>query len=122
LPIVSIWQSTIIPTAVSIVDANAVPMTSLSLIQRVQPEGEQWEGEKAYDPCTLLWIGVEKEEMSPEQAEDLVAQCSEMLKAHSIEDVRVEVHASPVLLYGGPRFLPAKPYWRDVYKYELPFN
>jgi hypothetical protein len=122
LPIVSIWQSTIIPTAGSIVDANAVPMTSLNLIQRVQPEGEIWEGEKAYDPCTLLWIGVEKEEMSPEQAEDLVAQCSEMLKAHSIEDVRVEVHASPVLLYGGPQFLPAKPYWRDVYKYELPFQ
>jgi len=45
-----------------------------------------------------------------------------MLKAHSIEDVRVEVHASPVLPYGGPRFLPAKPYWRDVYKYELSFQ
>lgn len=97
MPIVSIWQSTIIPTAVSIVDVNAVPMTSLNLIGRVQPEGETWEGEKAYDPCTLLWIGVEEGRMSPEQAEDLVAQCSEMLKAHSIEDVRVEVHASPVL-------------------------
>jgi len=121
-PIVRIWERTIIPASVSIIDENGVPMTSLNLSQRVQPEGEIWEGEKAYDPCTLLWIGVETEGMSPEQAEDLVAQFSEMLKAHSIEDVRVEVHASPVIPYGGPRFLPAKPYWRDVYKYGLPFQ
>jgi hypothetical protein len=121
-PIVSIWQSTIISAAISIIDENNVPMTSLNLIQRVQPEGETSIGEKGYDPSTVLWIGVEEGEMTPEQAEDLLAQCSHMLKAHSVEDVRVEVHASPVVLYGGPPFLSEPRIWRDISKFELPFH
>jgi hypothetical protein len=121
-PIIPIWQSTIIPAAVSIIDENKVPMTSLNFIQRLQPEGETSIGEKGYDPSTVLWIGVEEGEMTPEQAEDLLAQCSDMLKAHSVEDVRVEVHASPVVLHGGPHFLSEPRIWRDISRFELPFH
>jgi hypothetical protein len=93
-PIFSIWQDTIIPAVMSLVDAIQLPMHSVHLFQRVQSREAIDAGKEAWQSRLIISVGVGVQQATQAQGEDFVAKCGELLKSHSIKDVYVEVKES----------------------------
>ena len=119
--IVPVWESTVIPAAIRLFNAGNVEMTSLVLLQRVQPIEELESGEEPYGPRIILWIGVEPGSLTTAQAHELVVQAASMLASHSTSQIYVECHKSKIDDYSSPPFLPDAPR-SSTREMELPFQ
>ncbi|WVW79645.1 hypothetical protein I302_101614 [Kwoniella bestiolae CBS 10118] len=95
-PICGIWGSQLGKDFLGIIDRYTDGMSvSVDVVCIPYSEGEEGSSDEP-----ILWIGVPPDTMSVEQAQNLVRECTGLLKSHEMTDVQVEVKESEGIQLG----------------------
>ncbi|KAI9065623.1 hypothetical protein FKP32DRAFT_1590413 [Trametes sanguinea] len=99
-----VWQDKVAPEVTSYLDAKGVKFNYIMPICFRYADPDEW-------PPTstpVLWMGVEPGSLSAEEGVEVAVHCREILLAHDVDDIHVEicesrVHRSPYVAPSEPR-------------------
>ncbi|TCD60356.1 hypothetical protein EIP91_010316 [Steccherinum ochraceum] len=113
--IAEVWEE-LGPVIVSILDRENVNWTSLDVVRI------GFVDEPKVSAPVVLWIGVELESLSSDVGNDVALECKELLLAHGIGDVEVEIREATVETLGGPPLLYPDCYVDPIWAERAPFT
>jgi len=94
-PLQKIWEATVGPAMIVYLDSKEVKCTSLDPV-RMGYAGDS-------SPPVIVWMGVLPGTLSAEDGIEVATRCKEILSAHAIDDVHVEIRESEVTHFAGPK-------------------
>lgn len=121
-PIVPVWESTLLPAMLHVVNDMKIPMSHIDVVRLYRPSGSLDPSDQAAEAeqaPVVVYVGV-RDAVSRDLAEAFVARCDNVIQSHGIHGVFVEMHHSTVALFSPP-FLPNNPL-SDTREFDLPFQ
>jgi hypothetical protein len=122
-PIVQVWESTILPALLDVINDMGIPMTHIDVIRLYRPSGvlsPTEQDDEAERAPVVVYVGARDEAASRKSAGAFSARCNDVLQSHGINGVFVEIHLSTVSLFSPP-FL-ANGLVSSTRRYELGFQ
>jgi hypothetical protein len=109
--LIPLWDTTVLPQLVHIVDDLGMDLTHLDFCRLYRPTGQEILVPVVEEAAAfhVIYVGVTKGSVSRTTAETFLDRCEVLLHSLNVEKVYTQVHESEVLLKGA-QFFPNEPY------------